>query len=380
MSNLLHWSYQNSSSCSVVVDEDNSEALAKTDENILKNATTKTRVSAALGGMRWSKTEHGLVVEMVELLHGAHEPANAHAALLSNPNLDSDPPIWSSRRLLEYQDEEQDTEENNVDIVPLTDDQKKIQYQNMMYDHNINRNEIVYKPPESNNIIDVKNTVFETMTGQVQHSDHIMLNISIASDNKMYQPVSLSFELPTNADVKQIKLDSLSQTTVKPSTTTLGTRSLGSECQCFCPCLDKGNWNEVKSNATVGEVIEQTPRPKEDNITAVVNNGTDVDVVLTTPENTDSVTLVISDKNSTLEFLDVLNSTEAETYSSEEYYDVDNVTEDAISTMASEEPFRMICTGNAVLYSFNEEVTYLQINYIYSVMSQISIGRLISVL
>ncbi|XP_065204844.1 teneurin-m isoform X4 [Planococcus citri] len=51
MSNLLHWSYQSSNTCTVVVDEENSEALAKTDENILKNVTTKgSRVSTALGG------------------------------------------------------------------------------------------------------------------------------------------------------------------------------------------------------------------------------------------------------------------------------------------------------------------------------------------
>lgn len=334
MSNLLHWSYQSSNTCTVVVDE-NSEALAKTDENILKNVTNnRSRLSAALGGTSWLNLQHGLFVEMVDLLHGALEPANAHAALLSNANLKSDNPVWSSRKLLEYQDEEQSTKEN-IDIVPLNDNRAKLKYQNMVYDHN----EIVYTPPESNNILDMKTAIFQTVRSEAPKSDHILLNISIASDNKVYQPVSLSFELQADSSVSQIKLDPLPQTTtVKPSSTThVGYRYLGGECQCFCPCLERGNSSEANSSETIIESTDTVERTNEDYVTYASENN-----------------ITYTNENVTSNFFDVLNSTEAETFhsSEEEYVDMENGTEEAISTMAPDEPVQLICTGNVILPFF----------------------------
>lgn len=357
MSNLLHWSYQSSSTCTVVVDEENSEALAKTDENILKNVTTKgSRVPAALGGgTSWSNASYddpgGLLVGVVDLMHGVlpAQVASAPALLFNKPNSypEHDYETWSGRKLLQFSDEpERATEQNAIDIILKEKLKEKIEYDNLAYEHKneaLDKNEIIYTAPESNNILDVKTSVNEMIRKEDhrEKSDHILLNISIASDSKAYKPVSLSLELPSNSDPSRINLESALTrnndiTDVeKPNITNPSVGRLsGGECQCFCPCMERGSGD----NSSSAEVR---------NDTAVIGSIESTESTIVHWNMTNWTTLKA--ETDTLYALYLESSTDS--------MEIDEETISTTVATTPDEPRLVICTGNSFRFRSTKEAS-----------------------
>lgn len=322
VSNLLHWSYQNSNACTVVVDEENSEALAKTDESILKNAssTNRSRNSNSLTpsgkvllcpklyeawcrtwcgrfytlhGYKFNHNGFGIVdfglgavvntLDSVLLAISSFDLLNSmyvDAAQLDN-RADYTNYRHSIRSLLQFtgNDKDQDEEANGIDedfdkwkntIKSLnaneinsatemdTSQKTKFQESNVgdtpvdeKLEYSIGLNEKNKVELMSSNMWNVETNVIDFRISEVNlTASKIHSNIPINGSKSMKVNNSNS-ESIFSPLLHTVGKDTGFQTTKPITSTVMGYRLWGGECQCSCPCLEDGEKEQETTSCSL---------------------------------------------------------------------------------------------------------------------------------
>lgn len=292
----------------MVVDGDNSEALAKTDESILKNASlaNRSRTSTSIKGRTvWSKQSqvHGVAGQPafdafeVDLVANLHE-----SALLAHPN--NLQFVRRKGRSLLSVDNLVDDEAKEVEAAdvgggghPKSAWKEDVQIVSYGAEGVRAKSKDVYRtdsewnrPPPMSNVVNVRSNVIEVneegrsqLISEVRESGNILFNISISADSRTEKQsvYTFSVRVPRGDHMEDVKVEGPAITSTIPvptvqspppppvSSTTVRGRLWGGECQCSCPCLDNSDKSKADIVSTNSTLSKPASVREPENLTAV---------------------------------------------------------------------------------------------------------------
>lgn len=357
----------------MVVDSENSEALAKTDESILKNASlaNRSRTTTSIKGRTvWSSESHlhGVAGEPafgafeVDLVANLHEPA-----LLAHPNTQPQFLRRKGRSLLSVENFVEDDDQEKVDDSSRNSKPALEEVQIVSYGAEETRakSKDVYRtesegqgPPPMSNVVNVRSNVIEVneegrsqVIREERERGNILFNISISADSQTEKQsvYTFSVRVPRGDNMEDVKVEGPKISTVTPvpsapPPSSVTGRFWGGECQCSCPCLDNVDKSMADEGSRNSTLTEPSSVQKPENLVVIappISNSSENEATGDSiEESTENFSTMEPMRSTFEEYVDETdyNQTEADSASS------------TVETSVTEESNVLICAGNVCFY------------------------------